>query len=311
MGWLCPNVGGRLATRAVSCSSAWGGPAGVGRCPGGPANRGRSRGAPRLHCWRQHAELPQTARQASSSSNPNPPAQHSLHLPEHPSTRSLCLSWGLKRLRPRHARPTQPAQPAQPDQRHPGVCSAEAAAARGARLPAAAAGRRFSRCCRRSYALPTRRLQLPPSSSCLLQAAEPLAAARRAFSVATNGGTDGTIERGADGHILPHGGGALVNLMAGSAAAEEMRARCNYQLEITDRQVGAGELARVRAGRRTQLGSRSLGGCCSGWAAGGAPGTGPARQRQMPAAATAVRAAWQPSGFQRLASPLALRPAGL
>lgn len=71
-----------------------------------------------------------------------------------------------------------------------------------------------------------------------MQAAAPLACASRAFSTAaTNGDTDGTIERGADGHILPHGNGGLVNLMAGSAAAEAARQRCNYQLELTERQV--------------------------------------------------------------------------
>lgn len=57
------------------------------------------------------------------------------------------------------------------------------------------------------------------------------AAGRRAFSVAaTNGDTDGVIARGADGLILPHGGGSLVNLMAGSKAAEEARSRCQYQV---------------------------------------------------------------------------------
>lgn len=71
-----------------------------------------------------------------------------------------------------------------------------------------------------------------------MQAAAPLAAASRAFSTAaTNGDTDGTIERGPDGHILPHGGSGLVNLMAGSAAAEAARQRCQYQLDLTERQV--------------------------------------------------------------------------
>lgn len=60
------------------------------------------------------------------------------------------------------------------------------------------------------------------------------AAGRRAFSAAaTNGDADGEIARGVDGLILPHGGGSLVSLMAGSAAAEAARSRCQYQ-------VGAG-----------------------------------------------------------------------
>ncbi|PSC70809.1 sulfate adenylyltransferase [Micractinium conductrix] len=83
----------------------------------------------------------------------------------------------------------------------------------------------------------------------LSQGAEPLAAAaaasRRAFSVATNGDTDGAIARGADGHILPHGGGSLVSLMAGSAAAKAARARCQYQLELTERQACDVELLTV------------------------------------------------------------------
>ncbi|KAL4451953.1 hypothetical protein ABPG75_007615 [Micractinium tetrahymenae] len=84
----------------------------------------------------------------------------------------------------------------------------------------------------------------------LLQSGMPALAAaaragRRAFSVATNGDTDGKIARGADGHILPHGGGSLVNLMAGSAAAEEARSRCQYQLELTERQACDVELLTV------------------------------------------------------------------
>lgn len=78
---------------------------------------------------------------------------------------------------------------------------------------------------------------LPP------QGAKELSSAGRAFSSATNGDTDGTIERGADGLILPHGGASLVDLMASGAAADEARARCNYQLELTERQVGTGRWA--------------------------------------------------------------------
>ncbi|PRW57030.1 sulfate adenylyltransferase [Chlorella sorokiniana] len=80
----------------------------------------------------------------------------------------------------------------------------------------------------------------------LQQAAAPLAAATRTFSAAaTNGDTDGTIERGPDGHILPHGNGGLVNLMADSAAAEAARQRCQYQLELTERQACDVELLTV------------------------------------------------------------------
>lgn len=74
---------------------------------------------------------------------------------------------------------------------------------------------------------------------------EPLAAAvaagRRTFSA----DTDGTIQRGPDGHILPHGGGRLVNLMAGSAAAEEARSRCAHAVELTERQACDVELLTV------------------------------------------------------------------
>ena len=73
---------------------------------------------------------------------------------------------------------------------------------------------------------------------------EPLAAAagRRCFSSET----DGTISRGADGKILPHGGGGLVSLMAaGSKAAAEARQRCNYEVELTERQACDVELLAV------------------------------------------------------------------
>ncbi|KAI3437913.1 hypothetical protein D9Q98_000358 [Chlorella vulgaris] len=71
---------------------------------------------------------------------------------------------------------------------------------------------------------------------------EPLgAAATRAFSSET----DGTIARGADGLILPHGNGGLVNLMAGSKAAEEARSRCTHEVELTERQACDVELLTV------------------------------------------------------------------
>lgn len=83
----------------------------------------------------------------------------------------------------------------------------------------------------------------PQAQSCpnlCLPSPPPQGAARAFSAAATNGDTDGTILRGSDGHILPHGGGALVNLMAGNGAAEEARRRCQYSVELTERQVGAG-----------------------------------------------------------------------
>lgn len=74
---------------------------------------------------------------------------------------------------------------------------------------------------------------------------EPLAAAVTASCRAFSSDTDGTIQRGSDGHILPHGGGGLVNLMAGSAAAEEARARCAHSVELTERQACDVELLTV------------------------------------------------------------------
>lgn len=65
------------------------------------------------------------------------------------------------------------------------------------------------------------------------------AAAAEAATAATNGGTDGAVQRGADGLILPHGGGRLADLMVSGAAAEAAKARCNYRLELTERQVRA------------------------------------------------------------------------
>ncbi|EFN55934.1 hypothetical protein CHLNCDRAFT_145209 [Chlorella variabilis] len=73
---------------------------------------------------------------------------------------------------------------------------------------------------------------------------EPLSAAA-AGSRAFSSDTDGKIVRGADGHILPHGGGGLVSLMAGSKAAEEARSRCNHQVELTERQACDVELLTV------------------------------------------------------------------
>ena len=93
------------------------------------------------------------------------------------------------------------------------------------------------------YRRRSRRLRPPPLR--LLQGVkEPLSAAA-AGSRAFSSDTDGKIVRGADGHILPHGGGGLVSLMAGSKAAEEARSRCNHQVELTERQACDVELLTV------------------------------------------------------------------
>ena len=90
------------------------------------------------------------------------------------------------------------------------------------------------------------------------------AAAEPAPAAATNGGTDGVVQRGADGHILPHDGGALVDLMVTGAAAEAAKARCNYRLELTERQARhlglLGSVGQLRGRRLGQAGGRALGG---------------------------------------------------
>ena len=67
-------------------------------------------------------------------------------------------------------------------------------------------------------------------------------ASRRHFS---SGSTDGTIERGADGKILPHGAAALVDLTLGGKAAAEAKARCNRVVELSERQACDVELLSV------------------------------------------------------------------
>lgn len=106
--------------------------------------------------------------------------------------------------------------------------------------------------------------QLALATSRAFSAAAAAAEPAPAAAAATNGGTDGVVQRGADGHILPHGGGALVDLMVTGAAAEAAKARCNYRLELTERQARRlgwlGSVGQLRGRRLGQAGGRALGG---------------------------------------------------
>ena len=89
-------------------------------------------------------------------------------------------------------------------------------------------------------------------AACLQGVQEPLAAAGAAATAAarsfssSSSSTDGTVSRGADGKILPHGSSGLVDLMLQGQAAEEARSRCQHQVELTERQACDVELLTVR-----------------------------------------------------------------